>query len=369
VENQAALSTEVREASTGVDSKLRNANIDALRGVAILLVLLHHLGIPGFITGGWIGVDLFFVLSGFLISGLLFAEWKDRGAIDIRRFYLRRAFKIYPAFYTMIGATILVDRFIVPGLPSFPVRAAGVFAEAAFFQNYARGIWGHTWSLAIEEHFYLVLPLLLWWLYKRNPERPFRALPTLFLWIESAELGLRLFYGWTLNTVSSEPSYAFPTHLRFDSLFFGVLLGYLYHFEGAQFREYAQSKAGLLICVLAILCAGAVGLPNPVMHTFGYTLVMFGFGFLLCRAASAPPRRLFFPLQMLGVYSYSIYLWHGWACRLLPRTNLREYSIAFVAAVAPGILFAYVVEFPALRLRGLLFPVSPAGGRLSVPRR
>jgi len=82
---------------------VRNKRLDILRCIAVLLVLLDHSGIHPFLTQtGWTGVDLFFVLSGFLISGLLFAEYKKRGAIDFKRFLIRRGLKIYPAFYTFL---------------------------------------------------------------------------------------------------------------------------------------------------------------------------------------------------------------------------------------------------------------------------
>src|SRR5579859_7331652 len=118
----------------------RNFNLDVLRGVAILLVVCHHLGIPGFRLGGWIGVDLFFVLSGFLISGLLFREWKTQGTVNLARFYIRRGLKIYPAFYALLAATLVVNA-VLPGVPSQPVTIHSVLAEAIFVQNYFPGIW------------------------------------------------------------------------------------------------------------------------------------------------------------------------------------------------------------------------------------
>src|SRR4051794_29454248 len=96
------------EVITEVDRpKPRNMNLDVLRGVAILLVLGRHFDyFPLWTRVGWAGVDLFFVLSGFLISGLLFEEWKRTGSINIKRFYIRRALKLYPAFYALLLVTI-----------------------------------------------------------------------------------------------------------------------------------------------------------------------------------------------------------------------------------------------------------------------
>jgi len=98
-------------------------------------------------------VDLFFVLSGFLISGLLFSDLTSNGSIALRRFYLRRGLKIYPAFYFFLAGTSLL----------WPVTLPHKFllSEVFFLQSYLPHIWQHTWSLAVEEHFYFVLPLLL----------------------------------------------------------------------------------------------------------------------------------------------------------------------------------------------------------------
>jgi peptidoglycan/LPS O-acetylase OafA/YrhL len=103
---------------------------------------------------GWIGVDLFFVLSGFLISGLLFLEYRSAGELKLARFFLRRGLKIYPAFWAMLFASVL--GLVLAGKS---VRGIAIAGELLFVQNYTQSIWEHTWSLAVEEHFYLLLPL------------------------------------------------------------------------------------------------------------------------------------------------------------------------------------------------------------------
>lgn len=172
----------------------RNIAIDVLRGTAILMVLGRHLEYFGWWTKiGWAGVDLFFVLSGFLISGLLFSEWKQRGALDFKHFYIRRCLKIYPAFYFLLLVTVVVN-FVYPGISSHPVTWSSFFAEATFTQNYFTGIWGQTWSLGVEEHFYFLLPILLWGMYRRHRHTadPFKALPSLFMVVATVEILLRI---------------------------------------------------------------------------------------------------------------------------------------------------------------------------------
>jgi peptidoglycan/LPS O-acetylase OafA/YrhL len=157
---------------------MRNKRLDILRCVAVLLVLGRH----GLVEGvwketGWAGVDLFFVLSGFLISGLLFSEYKRNGRIGMRRFFIRRGMKIYPAFYVMLLTT-----FIVAGAYGVHVPLAPWLREIFFVQNYKHAIWRHTWSLAVEEHFYIMLPLFLLVLTKVSRKRvdPFGAIPFVF---------------------------------------------------------------------------------------------------------------------------------------------------------------------------------------------
>lgn len=149
----------------GTEQANRNLTLDVIRFLAILLVFFCHTmvwvggpAIPAALErGGGSGVDLFFVLSGFLIGGLLFLELKRYGRINLKRFYIRRGFKIYPAFYCLLASTLVVQK--LEHLPFPPARP--LLGEVFFLQNYLGGIRGHTWSLAVEEHFYIVLPLLL----------------------------------------------------------------------------------------------------------------------------------------------------------------------------------------------------------------
>jgi peptidoglycan/LPS O-acetylase OafA/YrhL len=151
-----------------VSPKNRWTVLDVVRSLAVVLVLcrLYHFLVDdqsllgSFIVWiqarGWIGVDLFFVLSGFLVGHLLFREHQQTGRIRGFRFLVRRAFKIYPGFYFLI---LLSAIGVLP--TERPISSQATFSEIFFFQSYCPGIWRHTWSLAIEEHFYLALTILL----------------------------------------------------------------------------------------------------------------------------------------------------------------------------------------------------------------
>jgi len=128
--------------------KARNQSLDVLRGVAILLVLGRHFPYYHLWTrAGWIGVDLFFVLSGFLISGLLFREYRETGAISLKRFFIRRGFRIYPPYcaFLLLTMPLTIGRL--------------TWADLTFMQSYLARFWGHGWSLSVEEHCYVFLPL------------------------------------------------------------------------------------------------------------------------------------------------------------------------------------------------------------------
>src|SRR6266498_3684108 len=186
-------------ATRSLASTHRSKELDCLRCLAVLLVLCRHMPVlPDNLTGalrvpahllyeaGWAGVDLFFVLSGFLISGLLFHEHQRYGRINFKQFIVRRGLKIYPAFYCLIAATVGIAVLNKWNLPW-----KRIFAEVFFVQNYCIGLWSHTWSLAIEEHFYLLLPLLLIALARINQgkENPFCALPWIYVGLASVLLG------------------------------------------------------------------------------------------------------------------------------------------------------------------------------------
>src|SRR5688572_8009182 len=149
--------------STAGSKNTRLNSVDLLRGIAVLLVICRHWNIAEPITrAGWMGVDLFFVISGFLISGLLFSELEKGGKPDLWRFFVRRGFKIYPLFFLLVLFTWLVVNYYTPSPALRPY-----LQELLFVQNYLGGIYPHTWSLAVEEHFYLLLMLCFALFHKR----------------------------------------------------------------------------------------------------------------------------------------------------------------------------------------------------------
>lgn len=341
----------------------RNHSLDALRCIAVLSVLGFH--VPYYkvwSTAGWTGVDLFFVLSGFLISGLLFREFKETGSIDYWRFILRRGLKIWPPFYALLAAMVLL-LILSPG----PFPTGGVLANALFVQNYFfgpskwhLGLLGHSWSLGVKEHFYLLLPLVLMGLIalRKRAVDPFSSIPWLCFAISIICLALRSFF---------EPPGIYrivaPTHMRIDSLFAGVTLGYLYHFKPGWFARLTGHYA---LVVSLVCCLPAVFLSSwdRRMQTFGLTGLFVGFSFLLAWAIDRSPRNhvakvVMKQLAAIGEYSYSIYLWH-WILSLVfslaPATALFFWAYIFLS-LAVGILMSKLIEMPMLAIRNRILPV------------
>jgi peptidoglycan/LPS O-acetylase OafA/YrhL len=362
----------------------RHLPLDWLRAAAVLLVIGRHLepaqDTPLFLSGlfriwrrgGWVGVDLFFVLSGFLIAGLLFRAYRQHGTLAVGRFYLRRGLKIYPAFYLFLTLTLPLAAHL--GVPP-TTTSASVLSECFFLQSYLPGAWNHTWSLAVEEHFYLLLPLLLTALRGRAPASadPFRALGKLYVALALALLALRV--ATALGRDFLAPVHLFPTHLRLDALGLGVVLAYYHCFHSAAFRHILSPYRYLLIGAGAALLAPAFVFrleATPWLYTLGLSLFAWASAALLCgllllEPSAGPVSRSF---ALVGAHSYSIYLWHMpvilWGPTLFERWvgvhlgGLGACAWALAGSIGVGVLMARLVEQPVLRWRERRFPAQEA---------
>ena len=320
-----------------------------------------HLLTAAWIRGGWIGVDLFFVLSGFLVSSLLFREHERFGELHIGRFLIRRGLKIYPPFWLLIGITTLPLALF--GKP-FPYRALA--SELLFVQNYGPSIWNHTWSLAVEEHFYLLLAFSFLVLVKYRPTQPFASIPAAFIAIASLSLILRI----AGTSAYDHKTHLYPSHLRLDSLVFGVLLSYLFHRHQARFlslaRRFRYSSAGMGVCLLA----PAFYFPlesTRFIYTYGLTLFYIGSGCLVVSALGCrvPSSSFASATAFIGSHSYSVYLWHMPVAVGAAVVNILLFhgkiwiayaAVYFLGSIVFGVGMAICTELPTLRLRDRLFP-------------
>lgn len=376
----------------------RNLPLDFLRGVAILLVFGRHLELqrPGGFVGalseiwfkiGWLGVDLFFVLSGFLIGGLLLTELQQCGKINIGRFLVRRGLKIYPAYFVFLGYLILmpVAKGMMRGEDAaglFQSEFASYWPTLVFLQNYVgHSPAGHLWTLAVEEHFYLILPFVIAGLAAFGRGRwivpvAVAALPICLL--------LRCLSVWSNDPYSSTLS---ATHLRLDALMFGVAIRGVAQWSGNFFQSMRAWRPWLVLFGIACWIPHVFVEPtNVFVKTIGLTGTFLGSAAFLVavyntkkndfgRWASGVSLIASF-VAWIGVYSYTIYLWHvtamGFMERQVGATMTSWFSgspsaswllstiLVCAGAVVAGVLISKIVEWPVLRFRDRFFPSRTA---------
>ena len=343
-------------------------SLDLLRALAILLVLGRH----SFANGlwhwiGWSGVDLFFVLSGFLVSGLIFQEVKTQGDVRLGRFLVRRALKIYPSFYVFLLVSVLAA-----WMTDRNYETSQLLSEIFYLQSYFDGLWMHTWSLAVEEHFYLVFALVVaFWQRQGLPIHVGVTLKWL-IGLPLVLIALRYGYCWPHR---AELRFDFTaTHLRADGIWLGVILSFSYHFGSLQQWIDLRKGAFLLSIVIAVAMLLLFQAGSFVMNTVGILVVALGYGGLLCLGLGMENRlgtimrdggwgaQVLRILASLGRHSYSIYLWHLLVDNLLMKAGMYatlgwEYGgtaaglITIVFAILLGITMGTLIELPVLRWR------------------
>lgn len=363
----------------------RNTSLDFLRFVAILLVMIRHIhssgNMPGpailFVgNGGWTGVDLFFVLSGFLVSGLIFNEYETYGTFNPGRFLIRRGFKIYPTYYLFLG--IAWGLTIVFHYANAESNRRYLY-EALFITNYETWqfpIHGWLWSICVEEHFYLLLCVLLVILIRWNwvSARVFWGIYLTFLVI-----GLVLRFYDVQHLAGDDLFRATKlSHVRFDSLFFGVLLSYLYR-QKALVKW--RSTALTVLAVAGVALPFVLPLDNKRFEGLNLVVLLATnpvcYGYLMIRMLEVQASWMR-PFAYIGKYSYSIYLFHGFINEnLVHRLSGWTYLGAYIViSLIAGIVVSKLVEYPFLALRDRFFPsrskkqlaVAPVLSESPVPR-
>jgi len=329
--------------------------VDGLRAIAVSLVLMFH-AVPAAIPGGFIGVDVFFVISGFLITRLILTELESTGRVSLSSFYLRRARRLLPALAVVCVATFgLATVVLLPDdLLSFgnSLLATATFASNFYFNEttdyfsdpaHAKPLL-HTWSLAVEEQFYLVWPILLalWW----------RYLPKKSLLIAIAVIGLASFIHSDYTTRTDERFAFFMTSSRAWELLVGAALATLVKSPSRVGRAVIEASGAL---GLAAIAASALWLSdqsrfpgqNALLTCFGAAGVI-----LACHCRSLTATLLSAPpLRYLGRISYGVYLWH-WPLLALAHYHWertatpREAMVILALAVALAALTWHWIEQP-----------------------
>jgi peptidoglycan/LPS O-acetylase OafA/YrhL len=343
-----------------VEPPRHRRDIEGLRAVAVLLVVAYHCGLP-FVSGGYVGVDVFFVISGFLITGLLLREAQRTGTVSIPRFYARRALRLLPASAVVVVATVAASALWLP-----PLRLTAILSDALHTTIYAMN-WRlaaigtdylnagadpsplqHFWSLAVEEQFYLVWPLLLLVVMRRGG----RGLTAVLSVLTAGSLLVSVWQtqhnaGWAY----------FGAHTRAWELGVGALLAV----GATRLRRLGPllsrtlTGAGLVaIVVAALACTASTPFPG-----YAALLPVLGAAAVIAGGCARPAGLLGLPvLQGIGRLSYSWYLWHWPVLLIAPYALGRALArwenvlVALGALLLAALTYA-LVENPARRLAAL----------------
>lgn len=341
--------------------------LDGLRAIAVLLVMFFHFGRAAWVPGGWLGVDVFFVLSGFLITTLLLREWQATRTISLKDFYVRRMLRLLPAFGAFLAIYLLLlltfpETWLQPGQDIADAFLQTLFA-ITYLQNWliAAGVepthsFGHIWSLAIEMQFYLVWPpLLLAMLHAGMSRRAIFAVTASLAAISA-----------TAMLWSNDPSWQlmyYGTQFRAHQLLIGALAAQLLA-ANVITPSIVRTRAYMALLATATLSITLLTLVAnehwTLMFLGGCQLVAVAAATVILHLTLAPDTsftRVFAwrPLVYLGRRSYAMYLWHlpvGYSLRGLDLVP--EALLATAITVVLAEISFRLVERPALRLKDSL---------------
>ena len=341
--------------------------LDGLRAIAVLAVLLYHADLP--VWGGFLGVETFFVISGFLITALLLGEWRQQGRISITAFWLRRARRLLPALFLMLAGTLLYTVVLLPretaevrgdalAALAYVMNWHLVFSQQSYFDAALRPpLLQHLWSLAVEEQFYLLWPLLF-----SAGMRYLRAagflLATLATVVGSVALMALLYQP------GADPSRIYyGTDTRAAGLLVGAALAMIWtpgRAPAATSRDVGLVLDGAAVLAIGGLIAAYSSLheQHPLLYRGGFFLVALCTATVIM-AVTHPRARLvqgvlaWQPFRWIGLRSYGIYLWH-WPIFMVTRPYLDVPLEGWPLLV---LRLAIVVGLAALSYRYVELPV------------
>ena len=361
--------------------------LDHLRTLAIVLVFLFHypaiefpvwLAIPaGF---GWVGVDLFFVLSGFLIARQLFAELKATNTISVKQFFIKRFFRIIPVYLVVVAIYFLVpvfrERESLPALWRFLTFTQNIGLDPS-----PNGTFSHAWSLCIEEQFYLFFPLVIAMLvYFKIPKKGVYIIVGLFLF--TCLIRLYIWNTYMAPLIGKEGGDGnfwvtwmyYPTYTRLDGLLVGISIAGLVVFYPA-IKEKITKYANLLLVtgLMILVCAYFLCFPRNSFNAnvFGFPLIAIAFGFIVFAAIS--PACILYKFKSrittsVAILSYSVYLIHKAVRHLcfvyFGKLGIDEESywmllLSIVFTILGALILRYTIEKPFLKLRDKILANKP----------
>jgi len=354
-----------------ISEKQFRGDIQGLRGIAVLLVLLFHASIPGF-KGGFVGVDIFFVLSGYLITGNLLREIKHTGRIKFRVFYARRIRRLLPAslfvlLATLIAAVIWFPPLLLPGL-AVDISSAGFYASNIDFAVRATDYFAastipspvlHFWSLGVEEQFYLFWPLILALATIRKKNQAIKVLIVAFVVFASS----LTFANWLLPRNQPWAFFSFPT--RAWELILGAILACVAQWV-VKLPRPISAVAGLAGIGLVLFSGITQSDPQRFPGFPALTPTLGAFLIILAgstKKLTFPSKILAFkPLQLMGKISYSLYLWH-WPVLVIPQViagknvSITERALLALLSIVLATLTEKFIEAPFRK--GFIISLKP----------
>lgn len=335
--------------------------LDGLRAVAVFVVVASHSSL-GIRVPGDLGVSAFFVLSGFLITRLLVREKERTGDISIRRFYLRRTMRIFPAYYAFLLFSYVLDARAGQQWSGTMIANTLTYTVNYFnaLNHHPTTSVAHAWSLAVEEQFYLLWPLAFTVLAARGRR-------TLITGVSIAAVVALVWRSWLILSVHVDPSYvynAFDT--RFDNLAVGCLLALAVDHHGVVAAAGTLARrAWIPIVTVTLLLVSRLALPAAYHYSIGFTVDAVLFAVLIVQLLQLYKMRMWSWLEWptvryLGAISYPIYLYHAWGASIGRRIVGSAPLFDFPAAVVCTILLAsgsyFVIERPFLKLKNRYDP-------------
>lgn len=355
--------------------------LDHLRALAITLVFFYHYRIfahPAWVDSSasfsWTGVDLFFVLSGYLIAGQLFKQLADKNTIAVKEFFIKRFFRIIPPYLVIVALYFCIPVFrekeSLPPLWKF----------LTFTQNFGldvihKGTFSHAWSLCIEEQFYFTLPFLLLVLHYTKIIKRAAVLPLVLL---AAVIGLRFFswYHFVQPAAESDDFWLiwykwiyYPTYTRLDGLLTGVSIAAIMQYS-KKLREKIMQYGNIIFIVgLAILTAAyfiCEEMDTAWSIGFGFLIVAIGYGFFVASAISNTSflyKKKTFITEQLASLSYAIYLSHKGVIHLtqmlvekagLDKAGNLSLCCCIATCILAALIMRYAIERPSLYIRNLI---------------
>jgi peptidoglycan/LPS O-acetylase OafA/YrhL len=333
-----------------------NPALDGLRAVAVFVVVIYHAK-RAWMLGGWAGVDVFFVLSGYLITTILASEFAQTGRLDFRRFYWHRVLRLAPALIGLYVFQILRALIATDSVQRSDILKATI-VSATYFMNWSRAfdlfpqdVLGHTWSLSMEEQFYITWPIIFICIRARRPE----------IWIISAACSITLWRVFlSLSGADPERTYnGLDTHA--DALLIGCLLAL------SSLSARITTTASRLVIVPVVIMACLFGyLPHRTLttQTLGLSVSALGSAWIILSLLQDNwLRRLLSirPIVYSGRISYGWYLWH-FPILVIGKPYLSGNLYLYWAGLVALIAFSYgvavlsfeFVETPFLRLKARL---------------